>query len=308
MKVNKSGSCKSGKVDLSSLKLLRTIEDHSNWVNCLCLLKDMRLASCSWDKTIKIFNLFKLKCDITIIGHKGIITYISEIKENYIASSSWNGEIKVFEIYKNHYQCIKSFQAHNDVVHKITLLTNDRFASCSGDFTVKIWKNDSSYKCVAILKEHTNIVFSVIIARSKKHLISASDDESVVFYDALTYEREKKVFKVGCCSSNSLFELDNNLLVVGKEDMLTFVDVATFQVVTKIRNHNFGNVFSFAQLSNKTVLCGGQGLLFVLDLDKMTVSTSTSLAHDCEISSLVVINNFLISSSWDKTIKIWELY
>ena len=35
---------------------IKTISEHSDTVNSLLLLKDKRVASCSFDKTIRIFN------------------------------------------------------------------------------------------------------------------------------------------------------------------------------------------------------------------------------------------------------------
>ena len=54
-------------VDINNINNIKTINEHSNYIKSLLLLSDGRLASCSFDKTIKIYNINNnYHCDITL--------------------------------------------------------------------------------------------------------------------------------------------------------------------------------------------------------------------------------------------------
>ena len=55
-------------IDILKIKEIKTIKSHSEWVNTILLLNDNRIASCSDDSIIKIYDIddnyaivFKLK-------------------------------------------------------------------------------------------------------------------------------------------------------------------------------------------------------------------------------------------------------
>ena len=47
-------------VDMNKFNKIKTINEHSNSVNALLVLKDKRIASCSEDKNIKVFDTIKI--------------------------------------------------------------------------------------------------------------------------------------------------------------------------------------------------------------------------------------------------------
>ena len=65
------------------LKEIKLIGDHTDLIYCLIQLNDKRLASCSKDRTIKIFNpSYSYNCDITINENNAIITINQLAKED----------------------------------------------------------------------------------------------------------------------------------------------------------------------------------------------------------------------------------
>ncbi len=49
------------------------LDAHKGIVSCLCVLPNNKLASCSWDKTIKIWDLINYNEIKTLTGHSGIV-------------------------------------------------------------------------------------------------------------------------------------------------------------------------------------------------------------------------------------------
>ena len=50
------------------------MKNHSDYVNGVCFLPDKRMASFSWDKTIKIWNLTTEKVELVLDGFEYGVT------------------------------------------------------------------------------------------------------------------------------------------------------------------------------------------------------------------------------------------
>ena len=86
-------------MDSNISKCLATLEGHSDYVNCIIELSDKRIASCSSDKTIKIWDSITFKCLATIRGHSDYVNFIIELSEhNEIQISKWVPKFYFIEI------------------------------------------------------------------------------------------------------------------------------------------------------------------------------------------------------------------
>ena len=96
--------------DINNVKILN---EHTKGINSLLLLSDGRLASCSNDKTIKIFNINNdYYCDIIIRGHTKEVCYISELDNNRLISCSRDKSIKIGVFLKHHINVIILLKKH----------------------------------------------------------------------------------------------------------------------------------------------------------------------------------------------------
>ena len=73
---------------------MKTFTEHTDNVNSLLRLKDGRVASCSDDKTIKIFEPSNdYHCDQVIKRHNDSITSICQLDDGTIVSCSYDRTI-----------------------------------------------------------------------------------------------------------------------------------------------------------------------------------------------------------------------
>ena len=155
----------------SNITCIKKINEHSDSITSLLILSDGRLASCTHDKTIKIYNLNNnYHCDLRIkTGHPYAVTYLTQLKNNKLVSCSFDQKIMIWNINQSSYTCDYSIKtAHNSYIFKVIPLTNNRMASCSWDKTIKIWNSNHPYKKIITLKGHTSYVRSIIQLKDRE--------------------------------------------------------------------------------------------------------------------------------------------
>jgi len=74
-----------------------------------------RIASGSWDNTIKITNTNNGKCLQTLTGHSGVIYALELLEDEFFASGSYDGSIKIWNSSKGIY--MESFFRAEFLIH-----------------------------------------------------------------------------------------------------------------------------------------------------------------------------------------------
>ena len=296
-------------VDINNIINIKTINEHSDNVFSLLLLSDGRLASCSCDDTIKIYDIKNnYHCDITLEGHTDYVTYISQLDNNKLISCSDDRSIKIWSITQSSYQCDYTINnAHNNWIYKVISLTNNRIASCSYDETIKIWNSNHPYNLIKTLNGHTGSVRSIIQLKDKDILISGGIDNTLREWNLLTYQCDKIIDKVECCDNNSLLEIDNNRIIVGGCNVITIVNISNDIIEYQIENDKLDWVYSFLKLRDGNILCGcSNGLICLYDIKLNTLSFREEVIHNDAVYCLLNINKYQFISSSDYMIKVWE--
>ena len=78
---------------------LQTLEGHSDWVTSVVFSMDsQRLASGSWDNTVRIWDLATGKHLQTLEGHSdGVSSVVFSADSQRLASSSWDSTVKIWD-------------------------------------------------------------------------------------------------------------------------------------------------------------------------------------------------------------------
>ena len=74
------------------------IKEHKDYVYCIIQLSSGILASCSYDKTIKLFKIYGIKYEIiqTLNYHTNIVYKIIELKNKSLVSCSSDSSIIIY--------------------------------------------------------------------------------------------------------------------------------------------------------------------------------------------------------------------
>lgn len=304
------------KFKVENIRLKSVIKEHNGRISSICLLNDGRVASCSDDRKIKIHNISVTppKCEITIVSHNDCVSYISQINpSNYLISSSFDSTIKIWEISQKKYKLIKTLTGHDQSVSKVIQISKNRICSSSWDTTIKVWNSLPNYFCISTLVGHNNWVISVIESKDHKYIMSGDSGGTLIFWSSSTYNLQKAFNNISACAwSGSLLEAERLILLVGGWSDITFINISTLQVETKVSLENKitdVGVFFLVEPNDEsdTVIFGCDKDIIHLNLNTLESLGVKSDAHEKIIYSLIELDEkSFVTCSLDHTIKIWE--
>jgi len=131
------------RLDLSSA----TINDHfsftahTNAVAALAPLRNDRIATGSWDSSIKIWECMSGVQVLTLTGHTDAVCALDVMRggdgEELLVSGSWDESVRVWQVASGRLKL--TFSGHTDCVYAVACLGQSEVASGSADKTVKVF-------------------------------------------------------------------------------------------------------------------------------------------------------------------------
>lgn len=292
--------------DFGGLQNVGAITQHSGFVNCICQIGDVRIASCSGDKTIKIYSLVTYECEITINEHNDSVFYICTLNDKKLISCSRDLTIKIWEIFDFSYNCVASLEGHSSWITKAIPLRNNKIASCSYDKTIKIWNSYPSYDCAYSINAHNGAVKSIIEAKNLDLVVSVSFDCTLKFWNSNSFKLEEVVNNIKCTGTNPLLEVRDNKVLVDGEFRISVIDMITHQIVCDIQTTFYFCSFFFEK-DNVVLLGESKGGIYKLNTKTFKINLVDLAAHNDYIPyGFQDKNNTFYTCSHDGTIKIWK--
>ena len=294
----------------TKMKWMNSLYYHTGPVLSLTVLNDGRLASCSTDSSINIYNTSDYKLKFTIRGHTDGVSYISQLEDGRLISASYDQTIKIWRLLNEapFFECEATLHGHSNYITKVISIGNNQICSCSKDKSIKIWKAEApSYDCLFTINGHTNDVTSVIKIKDGR-LVSGSVDYTLRFWDISTGEIQEKntLNDVYCDNNNSMLETKDGKIIVSGCDVIYIINEETNKIEKKIRGLTF--IYSLLYARDGTLWCGNiKGSLFQYNLQTYKCVNKKENIHSEWIASLVTMKNDCVAScSGDKIIKIWK--
>ena len=216
-------------------------------ISSLTVTEDERIASGGVDGNISIssYNVNEKEWNIDIYewrAHIGNVYSLCALDGNKLLSSGgYDNSIKVWSLSDVELTFIKIIKEHTDIVPKVIPLSNERFASCSWDKTIRIWE-DYTYQCLSIL-QHDDCINSILHLRGKEVLVSAYDgfessSRGVSFWNINNYTNQHTIQGYSAFGSTGMAELPNGNIALSstvKPYPIVIIDTSTYQIVTVIQ-------------------------------------------------------------------------
>ena len=207
-------------------------KDHSFF-----LLQDKRLATFSDKNTVGIIDPENdYKTDLVIEGFSEEVISICQL-ENGDLAISYGKHMKIISLEKNKYSLSFTIEnAHDEVIKKVVTLSKNRFASCSFDQTIKIWKGDKEYSAtpIKVLEGHTAEVLSLLYLKNRDLLISSSKDFTVRVWNLDTYQNTQSIIGAKNMEENTLFQYDESGIIVGSGNKFYIVNIDEGKIEDKV--------------------------------------------------------------------------
>ena len=296
-------------VDSNNIYNIKTINRHRDAINSILLLSDGRLASCSKDNTIKIYNINNnYHCDITInTQYTQGVSDIYELHDNKLISYSINESMKIWSIFQSSYYCDYTFKnITNFNLCNIISLPNNRLAACSL-YSIEIWNSKIPYNHIKTLS-NISLLHSIIRLKDNKNIIISSHfDKTIHKWNLLTNQCETIFLDIDCNYNNRIKEIGNNRIIVGGQNAITIINILKNIIEYQIRDYKFKNICSFSILRDNSVLCVcDNGSIYIYDFKQNIIVSNNNKIHNKRVKCLIKINNTqFVTCSYD-VIKVWK--
>ena len=291
----------------------KNIKSHNEEINNLILLSDKKyFATCSNDKTIKIYNLTNFE-EIISIQEYSFIKNINELKNGKIISCSLDGSFKIIKIFYSNKAYIfdKIIKAHDKCVYKVIELENKKLASCSEDKTIKIWQREKGN--YILIRNLQNDVFSILSIKKNILVFGSFENKSITFWD---YEKNEIIKELKNIKTNgfinSISLINEYLLGVGGHEFIYLIDIKNYQILINFETISY--VYCLIKLSNDTFLTGedcGKIRNWKLSKDIIILIDTKEKILDNYVTSIIQPDDntliFSSTSSFNEGIEIYKI-
>ncbi|BAZ20277.1 protein kinase [Kalymmatonema gypsitolerans NIES-4073] len=290
----------------SDVFLKRTLTGHSDWIYSVAISPDGKtLASGSYDKTIKLWNLATAEQIRTLTGHSDRVVSVAISPDGKtLASGSSDNTMKLWNLATG--EEIRTLSG----VFRVAISPDGKtLASGSGDNTIKLW-NLATGEQIRTLTGHSDSIYSVAISPDGKTLASGSLDKTIKLWDLATGEQIRTLTGHSYLVYSVAISPDGKTLASGSGDnTIKLWNLATGEKIRTLTGHS-RSVSSLAfSPDGKTLASGNDDKTIKLWNLATGEQIRTLSGHSEQVSSVAISpgGKTLVSGSADNTIKIWRL-
>lgn len=303
-----------------------TMTGHEEYVCGLALTADdAQVLSASGDKTVRIWQMASGECLAVLSGHEAAVTSVAVAPDGrWIASGGRDRKLRIWDAKTR--DCLAVLDGSSTVSVNAVAITPDssRVVSGGGDKKVKIWSISTGH-CLATLDGHEGSVSSVSVTADGQLLVSGSSDRTIRLWHlpslacvAVLSGPHSGFVSVAAGPGLSLSSASSSEAATAPPPLLVSTcdtdrnvsvwELAASPCVFSLLGHA-RPVSAVATSPDGRLLISGDQDKTVKVWDAATGTLLTSFdCHRMRISALVVTaDNKLVTASWDKTVKVWDL-
>jgi COMPASS component SWD3 len=218
-----------------------------------------------------------------------------------------NGLIQIY----NQNSLVNSFKAHSKAINRIkqSPFNTNYIATCSSDYTVKIWNVSSSFDWTLITtySQHLSLVFALEWLDNDT-LASGSYDQTIKLWSPTTGQTKRTIQTNDIVCSLKLLNTNIHLAAgLGYNGDINIYNINDGSLVSSLKGHT-SIVNDLVQLSNELLASSSDDK--TVRIWNLTTNTCKFIltGHTQSVFGLKQITpSILASGSWDRTIKLWNI-
>ena len=323
---------------------LNSLEGHTNSIFDLEFSPNGKyFASCSYDKTIKIWNSSSWNVIKTLILDDRVFSVAISPNSSYLASGTdkelilWNtttweeiksvssfrvwsvafsldGKYLVSNNHKNIYlwntttfTIFKTLTGHTDDVKSLAFSPDTNYLiSSSNDNTIKIW-NTTNWQNIKNLTAHTDEVTSVSFSPNGTYLASVSIDKTLKIWNTTNWEMMENLTANSTEFYSVAFSPDNKYLAIGSSDNSAKIWNTTNWNIIKNLTYNARYVYAVTFSPDTNYLAsGGNGRTIKIWNTTNWIDFKNLTGHYSAVKSLSFSSDGNLMASGSNEIKIWN--
>ncbi|KAJ3348592.1 hypothetical protein HDU83_001133 [Entophlyctis luteolus] len=151
---------------------------------------DTHIVSCSFDRTVKIWNSQSASCEKTLVGHTdSVMSCDVTVDKRYIVSGSADNTARLWDFATG--ECIAVMRKHTRWVKLARFSPDARFIATAGlDNKIHVWDvkfvaNSRNFAPKRTIENHRDYILDLALTRPA-HLLTASRDMTVRLFDYVT--------------------------------------------------------------------------------------------------------------------------
>lgn len=267
---------------------------------------ESKVATCSDDHTIMIYDLKNGEASNTLLGHTDRIWSIIKLRNGNLASCSSDNTIRIWNPHKG--ICERTLNGHTGPIRCLVEFPNLALLSGSHDKTLKFWdlKSDSK-ECVKTLKSDNMGRITVCILVSIEDIAFGSETNVRVMNfntgaTKQTLRGHKSIVRDLLLLANEKYD---TLLSASEDKTIMMWNIIDGTCLKTFNGHS-RSVNRILMFNPETIVSASDdGTIKFWSLETATC-TKTLSGHEGWISYFTILTNgMLLSCGDDKTIKFW---
>ena len=295
-------------LDPFNLAVIYSFETNEQMTSVAFNSDDSLLASGSWDKTVKLWDMRSRTLAMTLEGHSSSVHSVAFSPDGLLlASGSWDKTVKLWDVRSR--TLAMTLEGHSDGVESVAFSPDSSLlASGSWDGTVKLW--DVKSRALAATLEHSDFVTSVAFIPDGSLLASGSWDElqrngTVKLWDVKSRTLVATLEGHSDRVLSIAFSPDGSLLASGGDYTVKLWDVRSRTLAATLERYSSSVAFS---PDGSLLACKGGSNSMV----KLWNVRSRTLVATLDTSSVESIafnpdGSLLASGSVNETVKLWNV-
>jgi WD40 repeat protein len=288
-----------------------TLRGHTSAVTSVVYSPDgQRLASASWDRTVKVWDARTGQGTLTLKGHTDAVEGVAfSPGGRLLASASRDKTVKLWDARTGRETL--TLKGHTTYVYGVAFSPDgQRLASASWDRTVKVWDAQTGRETLT-LRGHTGVVGCVVYSPDGQRLASASVDEAVKVWDARTGQEILTLKGHTTYVYDVAFSPDGQRLASASYDQTVKLwDARSGQEALTLKGPTTYVVSPAFSPDGKCVVSAGYDRTVNVWDARTSQGTITLKGHTAAVAGVAFSpdGQRLASGAYDRRVKVWDMH